>query len=764
MADGGQDCAVKVAVRLRPFLSRETGQKQAAWISGGGNVHLKVAAQQLYGPDKEEEKVFTFDNCFSSVKPDGARGGVKQVEPVGQQHVYENIGSQLLSSAMDGFNCCLFAYGQTGSGKTYSVMGHERDQGIVPRLTQDLFERGASIEEMRVTGGFLEIYNEQLKDLLNPDLKRRKPLYVHQHPQLGVYVPHLTEAPVSSHEDCMSLIDFGNKIRATSQTNMNSTSSRSHALFILRITFAMSDGDKQRIRSSTLNLIDLAGSERVKKSGAAGMRMREGQNINQSLSVLGQVISKLAKGKTGKEHVPFRQSKLTYLLTDALSGNSRTLMVAAISPAKSEAEETLGTLRFASSVKKIRTVAVQNDQDVQQSDLLLQTMRSEAESLRAAVAAHPQSPNARRLTFKAEAVEKMVLSMKTRIDPTLWGQALRSEAENQGRQRQLALASLSLPFAIGGMLGQEAGEGGVTQDSPYLLNISDDISLAGRLLYFLPEPAPVGVGSAETNRIRLMGLGIPDQLCEISVLAGGKGVEVQYSARGGRLVIDGSVVADRQPRALHHGARIVFGREGQASPEPFEALPGMEAPPLPRGTPAPGEEADLEARLRAMLAKVRPAVDDTECHELLRRAREVENDVEEANDLLREMEGASPSTVVEVGLLLRQGCPLEESGGLAPNPLRLPRMVVHSSRTSDGELLAVWPLERLGSYLEELRDKYQSRCDRQRAGLPIDKHGMTKAWAGEMIAPQPGIETVPEEDALYELSNEDSDDDDDLDD
>ncbi|CAE7491581.1 KIF13B, partial [Symbiodinium necroappetens] len=314
------------------------------------------------------------------------------------------------------------------------------------------------------------------------------------------------------------------------------------------------DEARTRIRNSTLNLIDLAGSERVKKSGAAGQRMREGQNINSSLSVLGQVISKLAQGKF--KHVPFRQSKLTYLLTDALNGNSKTHMVAAISPALSEMEETLGTLRFASSVKKVRTHAVSNEQDVGESDLLLQTMRSEAEELKAAaIKAREESPQqARRLEIHAEAVEHAVISMQTRIDKTMWSQAQQAQQE---ATRQ-ALAGLSLPFAIGGMLGGQSQDG-VTANSPYLLNISDDISLAGRLLYFLPEGPPISVGSGENNRIRLMGLGIPDRLCDISVVAGGKGVEVQHSG-GGRLMVDGIQVSENQAAALYNGARIIFGR------------------------------------------------------------------------------------------------------------------------------------------------------------------------------------------------------------
>lgn len=729
-------------MRIRPFLPRERGQRQIVNVQSSNVLKLKVLTTQLTGPPQEEDKVFSFDHCLSSVKPNDSRRDEPHAPPVTQEQVYEVIGQNLLENALEGFNSCLFAYGQTGSGKTYTVLGHERDPGIIPRLCLSLFSQ--EYDELRVSASFLEIYNEQLKDLLNPQMEGRKPLYVHQHPQLGVYVPHLTEAPVGSHSECMGLLDFGSKIRATSQTNMNSTSSRSHALFILRITFPIKDEARTRIRNSTLNLIDLAGSERVKKSGAAGQRMREGQNINSSLSVLGQVISKLAQGKF--KHVPFRQSKLTYLLTDALNGNSKTHMVAAISPALSEMEETLGTLRFASSVKKVRTHAVSNEQDVGESDLLLQTMRSEAEELKAAaIKAREESPQqARRLEIHAEAVEHAVISMQTRIDKTMWSQAQQAQQE---ATRQ-ALAGLSLPFAIGGMLGGQSQDG-VTANSPYLLNISDDISLAGRLLYFLPEGPPISVGSGENNRIRLMGLGIPDRLCDISVVAGGKGVEVQHSG-GGRLMVDGIQVSENQAAALYNGARIIFGRSlafrlviplasqsgGRGLEDEEDWMNPRIAPPQ---SPFPACDGDALQRLRLLVeTSVMPVLGETECAEIMRRAGEVHNDVDEANELLKEIE-SPPLQVLEVGLLLRAP-PERPSSTSDSTPAsrnnRRPQLVVHCSRMEDGELLCVWPIPRFYQHLEELRDHYQQRCDQKRLGLPLDAHrGVSMAWEDAVSSP-----------------------------
>eukprot|EP00435_Cladocopium_sp_Y103_P072380 s48_g40.t1 len=200
MGKGWRMVAVQVAVRIRPFLPRERGQRQIVTVQSANVLRLKVLTTQLAGPPQEEDKVFSFDHCLSSVKPNDSRRDEPHAPPITQEQVYEAIGQNLLSNALEGFNSCLFAYGQTGSGKTYTVLGHERDPGLIPRLPAP-----------------------KMEDLLNPQMKGRKPLYVHQHPQLGVYVPHLTEAPVGSHDECMALLDFGSKIRATSQTNMNST-------------------------------------------------------------------------------------------------------------------------------------------------------------------------------------------------------------------------------------------------------------------------------------------------------------------------------------------------------------------------------------------------------------------------------------------------------------------------------------------------------------------------------------------------------------
>ncbi|CAJ1348829.1 unnamed protein product [Effrenium voratum] len=360
----------------------------------------------------------------------------------------------------------------------------------------------------------------------------------------------------------------------------------------------------------------------------------------------------------------------------------------------------------------------------------------------------------------AEAVEHAVLSIQTRVDKTMWSQAQLAQQE-ASRLRCEALAGLSLPFNIGGMLGADShSEHTVNANSPYLLNISDDISLAGRLLYFLPEGPPITVGSEETNRIRLMGLGIPDHLCDISVVAGGKGVEVLHSGRSGRLLVDGSPVSHNQATALYHGARIIFGRafafrlviplasQGHTGDEEEECY--QRAAALP--SPFPACEGDTLQRLRLLIeTSVAPVLGEVECAEIMRRAGEVHNDVDEANELLKEIE-QTPLQVLEVGLLLRAPEAISDS---TPSNHRRPQLVVHCSRLSDGELLSVWPIARFYQHLEELRDFYQQRCDRKRQGLPIDaERGLSMAWEDAATSPS---NLQPPRPSSGEGSSDDSD-------
>lgn len=288
------------------------------------------------------ERAFQFDHAYAADST--------------QQQIYEELGAPILRKALQGFNGTIFAYGQTGSGKTHTMSGDGTDDGagIVPRLGEELFfvvDQALSEDPDRkflLTASYLEIYNECLHDLLRPAPRRSgsgarrdagpaasgsEPLEIKEHPSLGVHVKGLVEMPVRDRRQLARLMSDGNARRATGETLMNARSSRSHAVFSLRVTqqeaVAGTDGKERRERWSKINLVDLAGSERASKSGAEGGRLKEGIAINVSLSALGNVIIALASaGKGGKRpHVPYRNSKLTRVLQESLGGNSLTVMV-----------------------------------------------------------------------------------------------------------------------------------------------------------------------------------------------------------------------------------------------------------------------------------------------------------------------------------------------------------------------------------------------------------------------------------------------------
>ncbi|MEQ2195005.1 Kinesin-like protein kif1b, partial [Xenoophorus captivus] len=288
-----------------------------------------------------------------------------------QNRVYNDIGKEMLEHAFEGYNVCIFAYGQTGAGKSYTMMGKQEEgqEGIIPMLCEDLFEKineDCNKEELSysVEVSYMEIYCERVRDLLNP--KNKGNLRVREHPLLGPYVEDLSKLAVTSYTDIADLMDAGNKARTVAATNMNETSSRSHAVFTIVFTQKKHDSetDLTTEKVSKISLVDLAGSERADSTGAKGTRLKEGANINKSLTTLGKVISALAevsKKKKKTDFIPYRDSVLTWLLRENLGGNSRTAMVAALSPADINYDETLSTLRYADRAKNIKCNAVINE-------------------------------------------------------------------------------------------------------------------------------------------------------------------------------------------------------------------------------------------------------------------------------------------------------------------------------------------------------------------------------------------------------------------
>ncbi|CAL8070033.1 unnamed protein product [Calicophoron daubneyi] len=358
---------VKVAVRCRPLNRKETenGCKEIAIIDEvEGSVSLKKASLDNDQPFKQ----FTFDLVF----------GVKSK----QADIYNKVARPIVDKVLEGYNGTIFAYGQTGTGKTFTMEGVRSVpelRGIIPNSFAHIFgaiAKADSNTRFLVRVSYLEIYNEEVRDLLGKDQGAR--LDVKERPDIGVYVKDLSSFVVHSPNEMDKLMSFGNRNRVTGATNMNEHSSRSHAIYTITLECSQTiEQSKPLLRQGKLHLVDLAGSERQSKTGATGKRLQEANKINLSLTTLGNVISALVDGKS--THVPYRNSKLTRLLQDSLGGNSKTVMIANIAPSDYNYEESLSTLRYANRAKSIKNNAKINEDP---KDAMLRQFQKEIEQLR----------------------------------------------------------------------------------------------------------------------------------------------------------------------------------------------------------------------------------------------------------------------------------------------------------------------------------------------------------------------------------------------
>uniref|UniRef100_A0AAR2K9I1 Kinesin family member 13Ba n=1 Tax=Pygocentrus nattereri TaxID=42514 RepID=A0AAR2K9I1_PYGNA len=483
------------------------------------------------------KNVFAYDYCFWSMDES------EKEKYAGQDVVFQCLGESLLHNAFQGYNACIFAYGQTGSGKSYTMMGSVDQPGLIPRLCSSLFERTVQQqreeESFTVEVSYMEIYNEKVRDLLDPKGSRQA-LRVREHKVLGPYVDGLSRLAVASYKDIESLMSEGNKSRTVAATNMNEESSRSHAVFNIILTHTLKDlqSGTSGEKVSKLSLVDLAGSERAAKTGAAGERLKEGSNINKSLTTLGLVISALADqgaGKNKSKFVPYRDSVLTWLLKDSLGGNSRTAMVATVSPAADNYDETLSTLRYADRAKSIVNHAVVNEDP---NARIIRELREEVEKLRDQLT-QAESMKAPELKERLEESEKLIQEMTV-----TWEEKLRKTEEiAQERQKQLESLGISLQSS-----GIRVGE-----DKCFLVNLNADPALNELLVYYLKEHTKVG--SADSQDIQLCGMGIQAEHCVINITPEGAVFLNPY--RNSRTCVNGSPVTSQQQ--LHHGDRILWG-------------------------------------------------------------------------------------------------------------------------------------------------------------------------------------------------------------
>lgn len=405
-----------------------------------------------------EEKEFVFDNSFWSHDP-------KDKHYASQEDVYNCLGEDFLDHNFEGYHTCIFAYGQTGSGKSYTMMGSPDNPGLIPKTCEDLFQRIECSESPNISYNvrvsYFEVYNEHVRDLLVPRTDPPYYLRIRESPSDGPYVKDLTEVTVKNYSDLMNHMRKGDTSRTTASTKMNDTSSRSHAVFTITLKQIHHDlsTDETTERTARIRLVDLAGSERAIRTEATGQRLREGSNINKSLTTLGRVIAALAdpkpsrvRGRKSKEVVPYRDSILTWLLKDSLGGNSKTAMIACISPA--DYDETLSTLRYADQAKRIRTRARVNqdhlsaaERDRQMAEMA-ETIRTLQLNVSLATANKQESNNQNeRLEEYQQKVEKLQRLMEeTKMVSECKIRQLETENDALRTHLKLAVESLKNPI------------------------------------------------------------------------------------------------------------------------------------------------------------------------------------------------------------------------------------------------------------------------------------------------------------------------------
>ncbi|RXN04628.1 kinesin KIF1A isoform X1 [Labeo rohita] len=631
--------SVKVAVRVRPFNSREMSKESKCIIQMSGNTTTIINPKA-----PKETKSFNFDfSYWSHTSPE-------DINYASQQLVYRDIGEEMLLHAFEGYNVCIFAYGQTGAGKSYTMMGRqEKDQqGIIPLVS------------------YMEIYCERVRDLLNP--KNKGNLRVREHPLLGPTV---------------------------AATNMNETSSRSHAVFNIIFTQKRFDSetDNTSEKVSKISLVDLAGSERADSTGAKGTRLKEGANINKSLTTLGKVISALAEVDSGgnknkkkkkvESFIPYRDSVLTWLLRENLGGNSRTAMVAALSPADINYDETLSTLRYADRAKQIRCNAVINEdpnnrlvrelkEEVSRlKDLLYAqglgdiienisdhknnnnsgqavNQRGDLSTVTNAMTGMSPSPSLSALSSRAgsisslhdrimfspgseEAIERLKETEKiiAELNETWEEKLRRTEAIRMDREALLA--------EMGVAMREDGGTVGVfsPKKTPHLVNLNEDPLMSECLLYYIKDGI-TRVGREDASRrqdIVLSGHFIKEEHCTFTSTTGPMGEAVILEpCEGAETYVNGKRVTE--PTVLRSGNRIILGKSHVFRfNHPEQARQERERTPC---SETPMEPVDWAFAQRELLEK--QGIDMKQ--EMDQRLQELEDQYrkerEEANNLLEQ--------------------------------------------------------------------------------------------------------------------------------
>ncbi|BEI81426.1 hypothetical protein CcaverHIS002_0205860 [Cutaneotrichosporon cavernicola] len=593
MSGGGN---IKVVVRCRPLNSREIARGAKSLIRMEGNRTIldppEVQTTSARAIEKKSQ-VFSFDKSYwSASSKDDPRYA-------SQQTLFDDLGVELLNHSFEGFNTCIFAYGQTGSGKSYSMMGYGRDKGIIPLSTSELFRR---VEQQAsndpnltytVEVSYIEIYNEKVRDLLNP--KNKGNLKVREHPSLGPYVEDLSKLVVENDAQMMTLMDEGNKAGQDCRFDQHERDVVPFACRVYcyrgipacaeltpQLTQKRRDPQSKMVgeKVSKISLVDLAGSERQASTGATGTRLKEGANINKSLTTLGKVIAALANASEGKgrkkkeEFVPYRDSVLTWLLKESLGGNSKTAMIAAISPA--DYDETLSTLRYADAAKRIRTHAVVNEDP---NAKLIRELKEELELLRGKVLSVSAGGLSEDTYDPSIPPENQIVTYQTKDGEIKRVTKLELQDQLQASEKLMGDLNLtweekaSTPFmaatqAIHVAREKALEELGITVDKdmvgvhapqkfPSLVNLNEDPLMSECLVYQLkPGTTVVGNRESTSTQIKLSGEHITSHHCRFINIEGHVTLEACEDAR---TFVNGKRVPPGTPVKLLHGFRVILG-------------------------------------------------------------------------------------------------------------------------------------------------------------------------------------------------------------
>jgi len=572
------------------------------------------------------------------------------------------------------------------------MVGYGQDKGIIPLAMEEMFKRIGQSQtqdlKFKVQASMLEIYNERVRDLFNPKNTPLNGLKMRENPKTGPYVEDLSSNLVSSYVEVSRLMEQGSKARTIGATNMNSTSSRAHTVFTIIFTQTKVERllGKATDKVSKINLVDLAGSERAEESGATGDRLREACAINKSLSALGNCISALADLSTGKKKVfvPYRDSVLTWLLKESLGGNAKTIMMAAVSPADINHEETLSTLRYADRAKQIQTAAKVNEDPNQK---LIRDLRAEIEALRAQLSTSsgerpssrsstPADPNPelrmelqRIAREKEEMREKLVQSEKLIAELNMSHEEQLRKSEEVGRQREEALKAAGLE----GLKGNEDQQRRVI---PHFLNLNEDPQLSECLVYlFKPGITRIGRKDATSPQdVQLAGLNIAKEHCEVENRNGVVELRVLRTSNGdhARTYVNGQGVSAGVE--LHTGDRVLLGethffkvvhpdeiaalrRKGEKPPtvdwefaknelaQKQGQMLSMKREEKEENEKADKERAELQQRIRELMEKLSSLEAERgrekaklKQEEMARKERDMRRDIDALNKLLSELD------------------------------------------------------------------------------------------------------------------------------